>query len=91
MDYQLIIQFPADSIVDFDSLVELEGRLIEIIGTSAHIDGHDFGSEEANIFIIASDPTDIFGLVRGELETNGLLSQCMAAYRKLDGEEYNIL
>jgi hypothetical protein len=91
MQYQLVIQFPAENIEDFDSLVKLEDSLIEAIGISANVDGHDFGSREANIFIVTSNPADTFTLIRRNLESKGMLRQCMVAHRELHGEKYTVL
>ena len=91
MEYQLVIQMKAESIDDFDSLIELEDSLIEAVGNSADVDGHDFGSGEANIFVITSDPKATFSILKQELESKGILPQCTVAHRELDGEEYTVL
>lgn len=90
MEYQLVIQFSADS-VDFDALIALEEKMIETVGTSAIVDGHDIGSGEANIFIFTSDPKFCLALIRGELERQGVLDKCTVAHRKVDGENYTVL
>jgi hypothetical protein len=56
MRYQLVLQFAADSLVDFDRLVALEDRLIEELGQLAMVDGHDFGLGQFNIFVLTDDP-----------------------------------
>jgi len=43
MKYQLVLQFAAASMDDFDRLVALENSLIEELDSLATIDGHDFG------------------------------------------------
>ncbi|WP_298865500.1 hypothetical protein [uncultured Gimesia sp.] len=91
MEYQLIIQFPAESLDDFDALVRLEDRMIGAVGSAANIDGHDFGSGEANIFIITSDPKATFDLLRNQLELQGILDQCKVAHREISGEQYTVL
>jgi hypothetical protein len=91
MKYQLVIQMKARSIEDCDSLIELEDSLSTAVGTSADVDGHDFGSGEANIFVITPDPTATFAVLKQVLESKGILAQCTVAHRKLDGEEYTVL
>ena len=91
MDYQLVIQIEAESIDDFDSLIELEDSLSKVVGDSVDVDGHDFGSGEANIFIITPDPTGTFAILKTELESKGILAKCKVAHRELDGEEYIVL
>jgi hypothetical protein len=43
MKYQLVLQFSADSMADFDRVVALETKLIEKLDEIAVVDGHDFG------------------------------------------------
>ena len=50
MKYQLVLQFEANTMDDFDQLVILEDKLIDELGSVATVDGHDFGSGEFNIF-----------------------------------------
>ena len=59
-DYQLVLQFCGDSLQDLDELIALEDELIEQLGDSADVDGHDVGSGETNIFIFTSDPKQTF-------------------------------
>jgi len=41
-------------------MIALEEDLIEKLGDSADVDGHDMGSGERNIFIFTSDPVRTF-------------------------------
>ena len=91
MEYQLVIQFPAESVADFDSMVNLEDTLISILGDSADVDGHDFGSGETNIFIITQNPTHTFEQSKSVLESTGIIDLCKVAYRKLDEDDYSVL
>lgn len=49
MKYQLVLQFAAASMEDFDRLVALEDRLTGELDNRATVDGHDFGLGEFNI------------------------------------------
>ena len=60
MNYQLVIQFEAESLDDFDHLVALEEKIESLVGDSADVDGHDFGSGTGNIFIITKEPKNTF-------------------------------
>lgn len=91
MRYQLVLQFRGDSLVDYDARVALEDRLIEDLGHSAEVDGHDCGSGETNIFIFTSDPTATFWGVRQMLQREGRLQSVTAAYREATGEDYSVL
>ena len=91
MRYQLVLQFRGDSLADYDEMVAIEDRLIEDLGQSAKVDGHDCGSGETNIFIFTSDPTATFWRVRQTLQREGRLQSVTAAYREADGESYTVL
>jgi len=72
-------------------MVALEDRLIEELGLSAKVDGHDAGSGETNIFIFTSDPAATFRIVRKTLQREGCLESVTAAHRPVDGEEYTVI
>jgi hypothetical protein len=91
MRYQLVLQFRGDSLGDFDQMVALEDRLIEDLGHSAEMDGHDCGSGETNIFIFTTDPATTFWRVRQTLKQEGRLEAVTAAYREVGGEQYTVL
>jgi hypothetical protein len=52
MKYQLVLQFQAESVQQFDELAVLEDLLVENLPSHSVVDGHDFGSGELNIFIL---------------------------------------
>ena len=88
MQYQLVIQFKANSLDDFDSLIRFEDELLSRIGDSAEVDRHDFGSGELNIFVLTDHPESTFQYVR---EVFALLrpKHAMAvAYRKLIEQKF---
>lgn len=93
MRYQLVLQFPCHSMVAFDAIVELEDKLIVgFSGSSADVDGHDFGSEEANIFILTSEPNLAFERAHAVIEKDAHLAAVLrAAYRHTDAEEFSVL
>lgn len=91
MRYQLVLQFRGDSLVDYDAMIALEDQLIEQLGNSAAVDGHDCGSGETNIFIFTLDPVATFQRVRPVLERAWKLQALTAAYREVDGERYTVI
>ena len=91
MKYQLALQFPANSIADYDEMIALEDELIEALGTSAKVDGHDCGSGEMNIFVHTGAPEKVFERIRPVVTMRGLLENLVAAYRELTGEEYTVI
>jgi len=91
MRYQLVLQFRGDSLADYDAMVGLEDRLVEDLGHSAKVDGHDCGSGETNIFIFTSDPSATFLRVRQALQREGQLDVVTAAYRDVEGGSYTVI
>ena len=90
MQCQLILQFAADTLADYDALVGLENQLIETLGENT-VDGHDMGFGEANIFILTPDPRKTFDLLAPILERTGHISHVTAASRRTDEDRYHIL
>ena len=86
--FQLVLQFKPWGSAQFDELVEVEDRLIEALQGVANVDGHDLGSNEANIYILCSDPAETFPNCVPILEEIGLLPILSAAHRPLGGEGY---
>jgi hypothetical protein len=42
--YQLVLQWPASSLDDYDALIAAENKLIESLSKTHEVDGHDMGS-----------------------------------------------
>lgn len=91
MDYQLVLQFSGKSVEDFDRLIEMEDRLEEHLEPNSEVDGHDFGSEEMNIFIYSSDPKECFERAKDILSGMTDISKMKAAYRHIESEEFTCL
>lgn len=90
MKYQLVLQFDADSLSDFDSLVRLEERLIRLLGPHHDVDGHDFGSGQMNIFIFTNDPVQVFDMARTAIP-DAMSSSLRCAYRHIGGDEFTVI
>lgn len=91
MKYQLVIQWPATSIKDYDAMVNVEDMLIERLTGLHEIDGHDVGSGEVNIFILTSDYEKAFDEVEAVLKDHSLWVDARVAYREIDKSEYTVL
>jgi hypothetical protein len=91
MKYQLVLQFNGGTLADYDAMVALEERLIEDLGNTAKVDGHDCGVGEMNIFIFTSDPALTFWRVRQTLERQRRLQSVTAAYRPVASEQFTVL
>jgi hypothetical protein len=91
MRYQLVVQFDAVSLGDFDDLTCFEEALRNGIGDSATVDGHDSGSGEFNIFILTNHPESTCQLIQ-QISASIHPKQRMAiAFRELTGGEFSIL
>jgi hypothetical protein len=89
--YQLVLQFTADTIADFDQFVALEEKLIDALEYSSIVDGHDFGQSEFNIFILTNEPAMVFDKAHRIIRDQKLQLGMRAAYRKPTAETYMIL
>jgi len=72
----------------YDKLIEFEGCLIEALGRTVVVDGHDIGSDEMNIFILTDDPLAAFKLVQQTDEATRPEGKMRAAYRSVDEEDF---
>jgi hypothetical protein len=91
MKYHLVVQFAGGSDEDLRALIRAEDILSAKLGDIADVDGHDIGSGEMNIFVITSDPKEVFSRIRELLAVNPLMSTMKAAYREAAGNPYIIV
>lgn len=91
MKYQLVLQWPASSIKDYDAMIEIEDFLIKNLTEENEVDGHDAGSGEVNIFIRTDDPKRTFKQVKTILSNRDFLIDARVAYRESIESEYTIL
>ena len=91
MKYQLVLQWPASSLEDYDCMIEIEDLLIEQLSDDSQVDGHDQGSGEVNIFILTNAPERAFGDAKEILAARGLLTRARVAFREVGGDEYTVL
>jgi len=88
MRYQLVLQFRAESVQEFDELIVLEDLLIENLPGNSEVDGHDFGSGEFNIFILTDQPKESFDAVEKTIEHYHPPQTLKAAYRELGQDNF---
>ena len=91
MKYQLVLQWPATSIDDYDRLVEIEETLIAGLFDETAVDGHDSGSGEMNIFILTNSPQSAFNQIESILSSQEYWNDTRAAYREAEGGKYTVL
>ena len=85
--YQLVLQFAPWSDRDFDALVRLEDELESVV-RAGEVDGHDWGSNEANIFILTEDPATVLQSCMPVIAEAGLMPSFSAGCRLLAEEAY---
>ncbi|MBZ5660229.1 MAG: ABC transporter [Acidobacteriia bacterium] len=91
MKYQVVLQWPALSMDDYDDMIAVEDLLIGNWTRRSKVDGHDFGASEANIFILTNDPRRAFEEMRGILSKHKIWAKARIAYRLIDAEKYYVL
>ncbi len=91
MKYQLVIQWPAFSMKDYDAMIEVEDVLIEKLSETNEVDGHDAGAEEVNIFIRTDNPKSAFDEVKAILGSSAYWVDARVAYREVAKSDYSIL
>jgi hypothetical protein len=91
MKYQLVLQWPASSIKDYDAMIEIENALIEKLPVESKVDGHDAGSGEMNIFIHTNNPKRTFSEIKGILGSRDFWVDARVAYREIAGDEFTII
>jgi hypothetical protein len=91
MKFQVVVQWPASAMNDYDEMVSIEDLLIERLSKRCEVDGHDFGSNETNIFVHAADPHGAFEEIRTILFGHRLWADTRIAYRKIDGDKYTAI
>jgi hypothetical protein len=90
MKFQLVLQFAATEMSQFDELVALEEKLIQNLPSTSWVDGHDFGAGEFNIFILTDQPREAFDAARKLIE-DPLQEQVRAGYRERGKDGYVVL
>ena len=91
MDYQLVLQFAAQSEADHDTFILLEDDFTERLEDSAEVDGHEAVEESFSIFITTGSPSKTFDRLRPLLSERSLIGQVTAAYRHVDEDDYKVI
>jgi hypothetical protein len=85
---QIVFQWPAESMADYDRLIEIENTIRQGLGPIGLVDGHDIGAGEMNVFIHTNEPLAVFrktmSLVQGKFD----LKELMVGYREFDKDDY---
>ena len=78
MKYQLVLQWPASSIDNYDTMISVEDSLIKGLSDDDEVDGHDVGSGQVNIFVLTDNPARAFESIKEILEDCGAWSDVRA-------------
>jgi len=87
---QLVLQLsPWGAGIDsYDRLIAMESALVDALAAEAEVDGHDMGSNEANVFIFTNRADETFTKCLPVVTQLGLLNRLSAGYRTDGNEEY---
>lgn len=89
MKYILVLQWPGNTMADFDALIAMEDQLLEELPEDhGVVDGHDFGVGEMNIFVRTDRPLDAFHDAMKSLSTDPRWANVRAAYRPIHGDHF---
>ena len=91
MRHILVLQWLGSSEADFEALVEMEDELERSLREYVSVDGHDFGSDEMNIFIETDQPSRAFADIQGILSDWPRWADVRAAHREESGDTYTVL
>jgi len=88
MKQQLILAFRIHSMQDYDAIILLEGKLIELLEPDHSVDGHDVDRQEMNIFILSNNPIEAFNKISDSkiMSSNSLLTK--AFHRQIGSDNH---
>jgi hypothetical protein len=91
MKYQLVLQWPTSSIVDYETMLVYEDALVDGLTDCHDVDGHDAGANEVNIFVHTDDPQLAFIEAKNILKFREGWPDVRIAYRELASDRYTVL
>lgn len=87
-EFQLVLQFRPWGNRSPKVLHAVEERLEAEDALDEDVDGHDFGSGEANIFLFTADPLRTITRCIPAVAAEGLLDLLGAGYRRVNEDQY---
>jgi len=88
---ELVLQLPANSVKDYDILIELENNIAAGLKNLGEVDGHDFGMGEMNIFVHTDYPKLAFEKIRSLIGTKDFMPDLKPAFRDIGKDDFTIL
>jgi len=89
--FQFVLQWPAASVDDYDEMTSFEDAVVAALGDVGHVDGHDAGAGQMNIFVHTDDPLRAFERIKSLPRPVRLPAGLKVAYRAFDGDSYEVL
>ena len=88
--FQLVLQLSpwGSGITDLDALITLEDQLTDALRGTGAVDGHDIGSNEANVFVITDHVERAISACIPVIDRSGLLGHLSAGYRVIGADRY---
>jgi hypothetical protein len=90
MKYSLVLQFRSDSLLDYDTMNQLQDTLMGPRGGSV-TDFHYIGADKRNISVFTNDPVATFERAKPVLSKMNSLENVTAAYCRADADDYTVL
>ena len=94
MGNQVVVQLPLSDKTDFDSLIEIEDGLGQLLhkDRGVRVERHDIGQGRFNVFIVSDESwPSVVGRIRAFLEFRGVLAGAIIATRPGDDSEYTVV
>jgi hypothetical protein len=90
MDFkgQIVFQWPASSLEDYDLLIAIEETIRKGLGPIGLVDGHDIGAGEMDVFIHTNDPKGAFEKTMSLIQGKYDLKELMVGYRNFADDDY---
>ena len=94
-EFQLVLQLPEDCPSEDMGYEDDIARALnnpKYDKSNPHlVDGHSLGGGTVEFFVHTVDPVAAFNLCKPLLNSSGLLEMLVAAYRRLDGETFEVI
>jgi hypothetical protein len=95
MKHELVLQFQGDEEETLEKVIELEDRLIELLGnsTAVEVDGHEPGDGVVHLILRAKNAAKVWERIEPLVEeaASDDLEINAVAYRDIDAEDFTVL
>ncbi len=91
MRYQLVLQWNASSINDYDDMIWVEEAIKNGIRHVASVEGHDVGTGQVNLFLNTNEPYRAFDEIKRILGSRDFMIGLRAAFREQSESDYRII